>query len=59
MAIARQLALEWQAYVVRAHALRKVFVSVKGFYFQVPTSRRVPTFEQAECTMCAWSHRTL
>jgi pescadillo len=35
VAIARQLALEWQAYVVRAHALRKVFVSVKGFYFQV------------------------
>lgn len=35
VAMARQLALEWQAYVVRAHALRKVFVSVKGFYFQV------------------------
>jgi Pescadillo N-terminus len=35
VAIARQLALEWQAYVVRAHALRRVFVSVKGFYFQV------------------------
>ena len=27
---ARRLALEWQAWVVRAHALRKVFVSVKG-----------------------------
>lgn len=32
---ARRLALEFQAYVVRAHALRKVFVSVKGFYYQV------------------------
>ena len=30
----RRLALEWQAWVVRAHALRRVFVSVKGFYFQ-------------------------
>ena len=49
MAIARQLALEWQAYVVRAHALRKVFVSVKGFYFQVPLPKlgSVPTFELA------------
>ena len=28
--LARRLALEWQAWVVRAHALRKVFVSVKG-----------------------------
>ena len=48
VAIARQLALEWQAYVVRAHALRKVFVSVKGFYFQVPTSSRVLMFKQAD-----------
>ncbi len=31
---ARRLALEWQAFVVRAYALRKVFVSVKGFYYQ-------------------------
>ena len=31
---ARRLALEWQAYVVRTHALRKVFVSIKGFYYQ-------------------------
>ena len=30
----RRLALEWQAWVVRTHALRRVFVSVKGFYFQ-------------------------
>lgn len=32
--VARRLALEWQAYVVRASALRRVFVSVKGYYFQ-------------------------
>eukprot|EP00898_Chlorokybus_atmophyticus_P005915 jgi/Chlat1/6324/Chrsp44S05895 len=31
---ARRLALEFQAYVTRTHALRKVFVSVKGIYFQ-------------------------
>ena len=31
---ARRLALEWQAYIVRTHALRKVFVSIKGFYYQ-------------------------
>lgn len=32
--LSRRLALEWQAWVVRFHALRKIFVSVKGFYFQ-------------------------
>ena len=31
---ARRLALEWQAWLVRTHALRRVFVSVKGFYLQ-------------------------
>ena len=35
----RRLALEWQAYVVRTHALRKVFVSIKGYYFQVRPGR--------------------
>ena len=30
----RRLALEWQAYIVRTSSLRKVFVSVKGFYYQ-------------------------
>ncbi|KAL4458050.1 hypothetical protein ABPG75_012915 [Micractinium tetrahymenae] len=34
VALARRLALEWQAWVVRAHALRKTFISVKGFYYQ-------------------------
>ena len=33
-ALARRLALEFQAYVVRTHELRKVFISVKGIYFQ-------------------------
>lgn len=33
--LCRRLALEWQAYVVRSGALRRVFVSVKGYYFQV------------------------
>lgn len=30
----RRLSLEWQYYVARAHCLAKVFVSVKGVYFQ-------------------------
>lgn len=34
VALASRLALEWQAYVVRTHALRAAFVAVKGFYYQ-------------------------
>lgn len=34
VATSRRLALEWQAWVVRTSALRRTFVSVKGFYFQ-------------------------
>ncbi|CAI0440156.1 unnamed protein product [Linum tenue] len=30
----RRLSHEWQAYVARCHKLRKVFVSVKGIYYQ-------------------------
>ncbi|KAJ0260947.1 Pescadillo [Hirschfeldia incana] len=30
----RKLSHEWQAYISRTHALRKVFVSVKGIYYQ-------------------------
>ncbi|CAH2072757.1 unnamed protein product [Thlaspi arvense] len=30
----RKLSHEWQAYISRNHALRKVFVSVKGIYYQ-------------------------
>ncbi|KZT56474.1 hypothetical protein CALCODRAFT_497386 [Calocera cornea HHB12733] len=29
-----RLAAEWQLYVMRTHALRKVFLSIKGIYFQ-------------------------
>jgi pescadillo protein len=32
--LAKRLALEWCAWVVRTSALRKVFISVKGIYFQ-------------------------
>ena len=35
VADARRLVLEWGAWVARAHALRRVFVSVKGMYYQV------------------------
>ncbi|KAG0590705.1 hypothetical protein M758_1G115700 [Ceratodon purpureus] len=31
---ARKLSLQWQAYCIRVRALRKVFVSVKGVYYQ-------------------------
>ena len=31
---ARDLALEFQAYVTKTHSLRKVFISVKGIYYQ-------------------------
>ncbi|KAJ7524977.1 hypothetical protein O6H91_17G030700 [Diphasiastrum complanatum] len=31
----RRLSLEWQAFVTRTHSLRKVFISVKGIYYQV------------------------
>jgi pescadillo len=31
---ARELSLEFQSYVTRKHALRKVFISVKGFYYE-------------------------
>ena len=30
----RQLALEFQSYVTKTHSLRKVFISVKGIYYQ-------------------------
>ena len=33
--MARRLSMEFNAYVVRTNALRKVFVSIKGFYYQV------------------------
>ncbi|XP_030544711.1 pescadillo homolog [Rhodamnia argentea] len=30
----RKLSHEWQAYIARTHKLRKVFISVKGIYYQ-------------------------
>ena len=36
--------MEFQAYIVRTHALRKVFVSVKGFYFQAEVQQQLLTW---------------
>ena len=44
VATARRLAMEFEAYVVRAHALRKVFVSVKGFYYQADIQGQAVTW---------------
>ena len=44
VATARRLSLEFEAYVVRAHALRKVFVSVKGFYYQADIQGQAVTW---------------
>ncbi|XP_024528624.1 pescadillo homolog [Selaginella moellendorffii] len=40
----RRLSLEWQAYVTRTHSLRKIFVSVKGIYYQVEVSGQKITY---------------
>ena len=44
VAKSRRLALEWQAYVVRTHSLRRVFVSVKGFYYQADVAGQAVTW---------------
>ena len=36
--------MEFQAFVVRTHALRKAFVSVKGFYFQAEVQGQLLTW---------------
>ena len=41
---AKRLALEWQAWVVQAKALRKAFVSVKGFYYQAEVAGQSVTW---------------
>ena len=41
---ARRLSMEFQAFVVRTHALRKAFVSVKGFYFQAEVQGQLLTW---------------
>ena len=52
---ARRLSMEFQAFVVRTHALRKAFVSVKGFYFQAEVQGQLLTWlvphqlSQASC----------
>lgn len=35
VATSRRIVLEWQAFCVRTSAIRKAFISVKGYYFQV------------------------
>ena len=40
----KRLALEWQAWVVQAKALRKAFVSVKGFYYQAEVAGQSVTW---------------
>ncbi len=42
--LSRRLALEWQAYVVASHTLRKSFVSVKGFYYQAEIKGQTVTW---------------
>ncbi len=46
---ARRLALEWQAFVVRDGGLRRVFVSVKGYYFQASAAQRESLEALPEC----------
>ena len=42
--LSRRLALEWQAYVVASHTLRKSFVSLKGFYYQAEIKGQLVTW---------------
>jgi hypothetical protein len=44
--------MEWQVYCAKCNALRKVFISVKGFYYQVMRvgkGRGVHGFNQEGC----------
>eukprot|EP01026_Neomeris_dumetosa_P001856 TRINITY_DN10481_c0_g1_i5.p1 TRINITY_DN10481_c0_g1~~TRINITY_DN10481_c0_g1_i5.p1 ORF type:complete len:700 (-),score=123.62 TRINITY_DN10481_c0_g1_i5:388-2466(-) len=42
--VSTRLALEWQAYIIRTHSLRKVFISVKGIYFQAQVMGQLVTW---------------
>ncbi|CAE6462861.1 unnamed protein product [Rhizoctonia solani] len=39
-----RLSAEWQLYVMRTHALRKVFLSIKGIYFQAEVMGQTMTW---------------
>lgn len=47
---ARKLSLQWQAYCIRVRALRKVFVSVKGVYYQAEVGGQNITWLTPHCT---------
>ncbi|TXG49248.1 hypothetical protein EZV62_025123 [Acer yangbiense] len=40
----RKLSHEWQAYIARSHKLRKVFISVKGIYYQAEVEGQTITW---------------
>lgn len=54
-----RLSLEWQAFVTRTHALRKVFVSVKGIYFQVPLLKQAQLLVSAGIPSASAPHASL
>jgi pescadillo protein len=39
-----RLSAEWQLYVMRMHSLRKVFLSIKGVYFQAEVMGQTVTW---------------
>lgn len=39
-----RLAAEWQLYVMHTHALRKVFLSIKGIYYQAEVMDQTVTW---------------
>jgi pescadillo protein len=39
-----RLAAEWQLYVMRTHSLRKVFLSIKGVYYQAEAMDQLVTW---------------
>ena len=51
----RRLALEWQAYIVRSSSLRKIFISVKGFYYQAEVMGQTITWLVPHQLSQVWS----